>query len=361
MLLNKSKLYGFFLFLGLTSPFHYLGILGLIFITNYSRSFIRENVLFISVFLLLVSFNYYYLGFHLINIGNIIISPVFILLTMIIGYGLNKRCYLFLVYIIFMEGIVGIAEFSLGVKSFFYSESYQYYSADLFYNRSVWGVSNNSSVFGQKMFIGLVLIHYLKACNIHIKYKSLIEISMLIFIFLSFNRTAMASSFILYVCLSVSRASNSKENIFLFLVLTFLLFFIFYLFKDEIFFQLFRGREFNLSQGEVDLSGRDVVWASYWNFITENLWFGNNSHSYRLFMNDKVYHAHSSYLQLFANNGLIISSMVIFFVINKLDRFNFSYIIPILTFAITQLVIFNNISVMDVILWSFLLNKVDQR
>jgi hypothetical protein len=115
----------------------------------------------------------------------------------------------------------------------------------------------------------------------------------------------------------------------------------------------------------VNTSGRSVIWLNYLNFIDENLLFGNGSDKLMLKTIDQenksiiLIHAHNSFLELFASNGLILSLFFLLILFLNWTKKNFIFILPILFYSIFQYGIFWGISFLDVIFISILLSRTD--
>jgi O-antigen ligase len=114
--------------------------------------------------------------------------------------------------------------------------------------------------------------------------------------------------------------------------------------------------QFTRGYGHVELTGRDIIWGIYSDYIKNHFLLGNNSQKYFINMDGNTYHAHNSYLQLLATNGFIISLFYFILIIINIKKNNFPYIFPVLLFALTQYVIFWGISLEDVFFLYFLLS-----
>lgn len=260
------------------------------------------------------------------------------------------------IVLVLLEGGVGLGEYLLGVKSFFYPESQEYFNSEFFYNRSVWGISNNSSVFAQKIIVSFVMYYYLLDIK-KVRLPKLYFIFLFLLLYITFNRTAFLCvlAFLGFRYLINFRFSKKYllTAVFVFLSLTVS----FYLYSDLILYQFFRGREFDIYSGEFDLSGRAWVWPLFIDFISDNFFFGNNSHHLRFLLNGNIYHAHSSYIQFFASNGALIFLILMTFIFTKFNRVNIIYVLPLLMFSVAQNTLFLNFSGMDLVFWYLLFSE----
>lgn len=352
---NRDGLNGFFLFLAFTSPFHNVGFICLL-CNLFFRKGRAVNPAFISFFIFFVILNYYFLGFDKLEFTSLFISPLFIILTIMLSAFIGVQSMVVFIVLVLLEGVVGLGEYTLGVKSFFYSESQSYYNSEFSYNRSVWGISNNSSVFAQKVLFSFVMFYYLLDVK-RIKLPTMYLFCLFVLLYITFNRTAIVCvlAFFGFRYLMSFRLNIKYLIVFLF---TFVFIAIcFYFYSDLILYQFFRGRDFDITSGEFDMSGREFVWLSYIDFINNNFYFGNNSHHYKIFMNGTQYHAHSAYIQFFASNGVFIFSILMTYIALKLNRINIIYVFPLLVFSITQNSLFANFSGSDLFFWYLLFSE----
>jgi hypothetical protein len=106
----------------------------------------------------------------------------------------------------------------------------------------------------------------------------------------------------------------------------------------------------------IQTSGRKQIWINYLNFIADHPWFGNGSDKLMFLSWDakgtkyKLIHAHNSFLQLLASNGILITLLYLLFYGVQLRQ---STIIPVITIVLYSCMnygIFWGFSCMDLIL-----------
>jgi O-antigen ligase len=113
--------------------------------------------------------------------------------------------------------------------------------------------------------------------------------------------------------------------------------------------------QFTRNTQKVDLSGREKIWAQYIDQILSNPWFGNASHKVWF-----KYHAHNSFLQLIATNGIIISIFYFGFIVTHARRNNLIYLAVMMVYSFFQYGIFWGISIIDIVFYVFLLKAAER-
>ena len=296
----------------------------------------------------------YYASFYLF--------PFLILVSKI---GFDKKMFKVLIFFTAIEAIVGIMEYSMGVKTFFMDigELNQIKNYNLLYDSNVYGLSTNSSILGLKVLVAFVLIDYVK---FHRLITWIVRVLLLIALLISFSRIVIIVALIYWTFVFTVKFVQSKGKIikrdnFQFYALVLLLVMIF---PKSIMNQFTRGShkaesiyveesESRVSQiakkissqeitvgpivksstkpndtdaGEggigdwifsyaesIQSSGRKLIWINYLNFIEKDFWFGYGSDKlmFQLWVDKtesfKLIHAHNSYLMLLASNGVLIS------------------------------------------------------
>lgn len=284
---------------------------------------------------------------------------ILILFTMYISKIIDdNNIFKWFVFFVLIEILIGIVQLLLGKVSF-YDPSLLIIDDNLLYNKKVFGLCANSSGFAYHILLALLIYHKNKDCRIiqPLYFYSLIIIGFVI----SFNRTAILSVLI-FTALNYFR-NNYKYKWLILLIVIATLFFVlnnqYYI--DYITYQFFRG---DVDRNTVNaLSERDIVYPFYWNFIKENLLLGNGSLKYTAeIMNDgRIFHAHNSYLQTIANNGIIISSIIFYIIISKINKSNYVYILVFLFTSFFQAFILWGISLNDIIFYRFLFDVWDNK
>ena len=176
----------------------------------------------------------------------------------------------------------------------------------LCYNK-VYGLSAVTSVFAQKVMIGILLLYFLQIK----KYKYFFLVALILGLVITFNRTAIVASLFFLGMQAFKNIKHVKwEYKFLMLSLGIGLSVIILNNTELILSQFFRGKS------GVDYSGRDFVFERFISFIEDNLLFGNFVEKVWIEISvGRVYHADNSYLETLASLGLILTIMLaIYFV-----------------------------------------------
>jgi len=117
-------------------------------------------------------------------------------------------------------------------------------------------------------------------------------------------------------------------------------------------------------------SGRTLIWMNYIAYIDQHKWFGFGSDKLLFKSIDqdnkkiKLIHAHNSFLQLIATNGLFISLLFLCIIWMIWTKKNFLFLIPILVFSTFQYGIFWGFSLLDLFFFSILMynsNLLDEK
>lgn len=316
---------------------------------------------FLLIVVLAILNEVYGILFNHIELENILyVLPYFLLtfLVIIITDYINKPIVKWILLFIIFEIAVGVLQYILGVRSFTtFRGSIDLPETNLFYLKNVYGISGNSSGFSAKIFIAL-LLYYKDKSVIRLKEPIFLAI-IIIGLIITFNRTMIIASLIfLFLLFLKDYRINSKKNIIiklLVLISVLITIYIIYVnYFDIIIQQFYVGRD---SLSDASYYERQDIVNYFLSFIKDNPLLGNNSFKLNYTTLDgRVLHAHNSYLQLFANNGLIISSLYLYFVSSYINKQNFIFVIPILITGLAQTSIFWGVSFFDLILFYFLFN-----
>lgn len=283
------------------------------------------------------------------SLNDLIPYSIFIIATINFSKFLNKEIIRIIFYIILFETIIGILQYLMGVRYFIEpitSNSQELGDSDYLYYNKVYGLSTVTSIFALKIFIGILLTHYLCFKG---KKRSLFYTILMFGLIVTFNRTAIVASiiFVLIIIFTQIKQGNQKLKILTLFGSIISLIFI-YNYFDVIENQFFRGRE-------VDLSGRDKVFPYYIDFIANYPFFGN--YFTKLWVeitSGRIYHAHSSYLQTLSNMGLPIGIAIFTYIFSKISKLNYMFIIPMLIYSAFQYGILWGVSFMDIIFFYIL-------
>jgi len=312
---------------------------------------------------LLVFFSFIYRIIFAEEITDYFPYTALIILTYIYSKQINKDDLRTIIYFVAIESIVAIIEFSLGIQSVFPTLQSKIELAtagtdsSLLYNNRVYGLSSNSSVLANKIFISLVLVYYLK---LRTKLFYIIQLVLLITLFLTFNRTVFVILLLFVFLLSLKHVWLILVDYFRFKFKTHYTYpllvsifcgifgFVFLLFYFDVVLE-----QFTRSKG-LNLSGRGSIWADFFSFIESNFWFGNGTLKYFVNHHGGQAHAHNSFLQLLANNGFLLGGLYLFLIGVNITKGNIIFIITLLGYSMFQYGVFWGVSLMDIVLFMFL-------
>lgn len=311
----------------------------------------------------------------------------------------DKRLFKALIVMTALESIIGLGEYVTGVRSFFLEADPLNVIKDysLLYNSRVFGLSVNSSILAYKVFLAFILIDF-----VHFKryFAWILRIALTLGLFLSFSRVIVILVLLYWLLNSISmlrlgfrRALQESSFLFMAGLLCLNLIFIVQL-KDQLTrgghdaessfagattfeepepqtcadkhaIPMKPGTMIETEQGlgdrifmsaeNIQSSGRKQIWLNYINFSEKHLLFGNGSDKLMLRRwlslqgKFKLVHAHNSYLQLLASNGIIISLLYFLFYFAFWKTKNYLPILIIALYSFANYGIFWGFSYMDLI------------
>lgn len=335
--------------------FFYLIIsaIGFLFFFNASKKqFFKYDCYLLAI--LCVSIIIYAYGFFkgISQVGNSINEYIpytfFIVTTIFFSRYINSKVLSVIFWLIIVEAIVGVVEFTFQIpyiirpvnvdKSWFKIN-------DFLYSRRVYGISNSISVFSQKIFIGLLLLFFLK-----IKRIFFFLVVLILGLIISFNRTVIISVLFFIIIKSIIEFNRFKvtKKKYLILIGVVFSFMFLYKFKDFLLLQFFNGKN------QFDFSERDLIFPEYIAFIRDNLLFGNFVNKYWININGRILHAHNSYLQTLASMGGILFAMYVIYLWKIIKKSRLLYLLPILLYSTFQFGIFWGVSLLDIIFFYFI-------
>ena len=324
-----------------------------------------NNIQFYSIILIIALslVNFIIHKFFSNHDDDIIPYTVLMLGSYIIAKRLSREALKTLIYLTVIECFFAYAEFALGIKTFFsgLESNVQNSDTSLLYYRSVFGLSDNSSSFAVKILLAYLLINFL---GIKDKYVFVLRMLLIAGLVVSFNRTAMLVVILFHGLQFLSLFKRSAAQIFQlkmnkmvlmalassFLLLTIVAYLAITNYETVL-------EQLTRRTSGIEITGRDWIWADYLEFISDHWILGNGSHKYFLISSGEQYHAHNSFLQTFANQGLVIGLFFILLIVLSINRYNFVYIISIVIYSMFQYGIFWGISMLDIIFIVFLLHK----
>lgn len=277
-------------------------------------------------------------------------------LSILIAYAMRKQDLRIFLFLLCIEVGVGAYELVNGIQTVFPGVTGEAINLDedLLYYRTVFGLSVGSNSFAFKLLFGMICVDLLYR---DWTYKSvLLKMVLLMGLVMSFNRTTIIAYCVyqvVYFCVWPNRLPFRKEyRVYILLLLALLVGGIIFKFREEISSALFE--QFTRGRGEFDLSGRPLIWSEFLTFIDAHLWFGNGSFRVLVPYYSGMIHAHNSFLQVIANNGILLGGLLIILTLSKLNKKNFVYILPLLVYSLTQYGIFWGTSLVDVVYFALL-------
>lgn len=315
----------------------------------------KELVRCIAAIIILITLNALLHG--RLQIPNMYLMPFCFMCSL----GMKKEDAVVFANLIAFECVIGFFEYISGVNSFLPGVEIEAFSSDeLMYFKRVYGLSNNSSFISEKILFSILLVTLFKTSFTKRK-KNLLIFLYIIGLYVTFNRTAILAALLFVFLLSFGRIRELVvKNIGL---ASFVLIFMISLFAliaikygDEIISQFMRGGdEVDLEAG---LTGRPIIWAAFFVFISNHIFFGNGSIHYMVpYADDRIAHAHNSFIQLYADHGIFIASFYLFALFRKINKQNLKYCLPIFFMSLFQYCAFWGFSIPDVFLFAFLCNK----
>lgn len=363
----------------------------------------RIALLLLSMILLFSLFNKLLNGHEIICLKDYYASFYLVPVTFFVGkFVARQPVFRFVLILICLEVVVGIVEYFFNLRSFT-GCSDVITDKTLLYNSRIFGLSSNSSVLAIKIMVGFVLIDYTEWVR---KWNYPVRAMLFIGLILTFNRTVIVALVVYWILLLLKslvilvfqrKKLDFKCNVplqvaaFSLLFLAVLMPLISYQFTrggkemDSLDTQLYHKNtglscaemhapELKTPQeasnnhveqlmgnlGSVELSGRKLIWYNFLYHITEKPLFGNGSDKlyFRSWQPKKqqfaLIHAHNSFLELLATNGLVIFALYMLFYLSLLNRRNWIPLAAFGVYSLGQYGIFWGMSFLDVFLVVFL-------
>jgi hypothetical protein len=218
----------------------------------------------------------------------------------------------------------------------------------LLYDNRVFGLSANSSIFAEKIFLSLLLVMAVPAM---FKHRTVPLLFIAAGLFFSFNRTAIISTLIFLVLLATAGRMNWRA-----LVLSAgaiaAVGAVIAVNMDTLVLQFMRGGD-ELSHSELS---RLYFWQKALELLSEYPFFGNGSLTFRVedFVTGLPQHTHNSFLMLLATHGLLVSLPLVTYILLKVRASNWRVLAAMFSFSLTQYFVFWNLSVPDIVFFYFL-------
>lgn len=316
------------------------------------------------------------LGISLLSIINMLINvytnkvsfyfpyPIGLLATFLIAISLKPKDIKIIFWLACFEAFIVFIEFALNTDSIIPAlSSVNSASTDLLYFNRPLGLSYNSSIAAYKFLAALLIADFIKYKN---KWVFIAKLVLLGGVFFTFSRTVFIVLAIYYTVKIIiryksilSQVLNLKINKkdFWYLIITGFLIIAFISISILQFNKI--KTQFTKGSDNIELSGREVIWPQFAEFIKENPVMGNYSHKYYAdykHIKNKA-HAHNSFLQVLADNGFIIFALYLLIIFAHINRRNALYVTIFILYSLTQYGIFWGISLIDILFISILMKK----
>ena len=347
--------------------FLYVGVGFYAFIQNINsfRFYSNNTLVFLILLFVFVTGCIFNMILHSSNHEFELPYTILSFVTFIIAFAFKLKDIKYLVYLIALEAIIGIYELFIGVDTILpFIESKVFTQTNLMYHTRVSGLSMGVNTYAMKLLIGSILLERFK--ELFARQYYLIKLLLTFAIFLSFSRTVVVTYFVFQIMIYGIFIKNNfeyflgkllklelKAVLAAFLTICVILVLTFYAAtkSDEIINQFTRGK------GTIELSGRSLIWNDFFHFIKTNLFFGNGSYKMYVSYLGNPSHAHNSFIQIIANNGLFLALFYIIFTFTKINKNSWLYIFPLIIYSLTQYGLFWGISLVDIIFFVFIINS----
>lgn len=314
------------------------------------RHLVDWNFLIILIIVILSAVNRMIHWDHIPSLRDFFPYFILIIPTYILSIYLSRIDAKVIVFFVTIESLVVALEWYFGVSSFDTSLSgfRQFTEGELMYNNRPIGLSDNSSLIAYKLLLAWLMIDFFRLKGVLFYVCKVLILAGMLF---TFNRSVLLSFSVYLMLFGVKeflqfKFEKSKAVVALIGGIggVCLLGFLVYSKLDVIIGQLTRNT------GEVELTGRQYIWADFIEFIQHNLIFGNSC--IKLWLDG--YHAHNSYIQVVATNGVLIALVYFALLYRNIKLRNLIYIVPILVLGLTQYAFYWGISFLDIIFGAFL-------
>jgi hypothetical protein len=273
-------------------------------------------------------------------VGTSLFGPIpyltMVVAAVLVGIAFDRRDLVVILGLVYVEIAVGLAEFVLGVNTFFAGADRVRWETDLLYFKRVFGMSTNSSVYAFKVLVAFMIVMVLRSEWSRKMWFGALGILSIGFV-TSFGRTALMAAALGWLAYYAAR-NRKMLLIWIATVIT-----VGFVYSAVIFENLTLGRS-----GEEFVGERHEVYAGFLAIITERPLFGNATRKVWLDIGGGLHHAHNSYLELIASNGIVISGVFLMGFYLLLLRGRVIYALPLLVYSLLQYGLFWGLSFHDV-------------
>jgi len=281
-------------------------------------------------------------------------AVIFVFFTALLALKIADRSLKLFILLTCLEIFVGIYEFAIGQVAISPSQvelanQEMSYESMYLYDIRVYGLSSNSSVLAEKIFLSILLLFNFRNSFRHFYFISTV---LAVGLFISFNRTTIFTV-TLFVCFIYFSGRASIRKRLLGTVILFAAGSVVSVYWEDLLLQFARGSLGELSYSEMS---RLYFWEKSIEHLASNPVFGSGSLTYRIFSPEvgTFQHAHNSLIMIFSTHGVFIPFFLFAYILVRLKYCDWRVIISILVYSITQYIVFWNLSVPDLILFWFL-------
>lgn len=262
--------------------------------------------------------------------------------AMIVALFFNEKDLQVVFALILLETLVGLSEFIVGTHSFFvpYQAETEYGSTDLLYYNRVFGLSDNSSVFAFKVLVAWLFL-MTRIGKVSRRVWGILAGLLALGLLVSFNRSAILAAIL-------ATAIAFRRDLKLLALFGAMAGGVVLVYGESIARQLTRG----IAGG--DYSHRAVVFSEFTNFIANNPLLGNAGAKAWFYFNGRLYHAHNSFLELVASNGVAVGTAFMLGYLIVVWR-AWSIVVPVLVFSSIQYGILWGLVFNDIVLMALFL------
>lgn len=278
--------------------------------------------------------------------------------TIYLSRFFSQRDAMVILGLLSIEVIVGVYEFAMGVNTIFteLATFRDQSGSSLLYFKRVFGLSANSSALAEKILIGFFLLYGFRLFSSW--WGKLVFGILLVGVVVTFSRTLISTGLVLLMLLLMQKSLMKYRSVFSWsLVLLVVAISVGSVVFGWIQFGEQFVAEFTRKQGQIEITGRGDIWANFIHFWMDSPVSGNGS--FKLWLGE--YHAHNSFLQTLASQGVIIFFLLMIFVFRNIHSHNYWIVIPVFFYSLTQYGIFWGVSLFDLVFFHFLLHHYEQK
>lgn len=276
-----------------------------------------------------------------------------IVLTVMAGRSLPAPVIHMLILLVCLEVPVGLFEFFTGRLALTAGQAAMSHqdmttAAELLYDRRVLGLSANSSIFAEKLFLAVL---FTVGSNLRTRTKYIILGILFAGLYVTFNRTAiLATAMFFAVQIALWGMKSPRRMPILLLV---------FVTGVSIVIAAAQPLIDQFTRGTGGTTYSELARVQYLRAAIDTLvqspMFGNGSFNWSVFdpLVGTNQHAHNSVMMLLAEHGLILGTVMIVFVAMGVRRETAPYLFAMLVFSLSQYFFFWNMSMADLALHHF--------